>query len=102
MAAPREQDDRAPRTAGRQRARRALLGLIGLLYLVSVPWYRASGGELRLVAGLPDWVALAIACYVAVAVLNSLAWSLTDIDDRGPLPDTLEGGEGAPRSRTGP
>jgi hypothetical protein len=32
--------------------------------------------------GLPDWVAVALLCYAAVAVLNSLAWLLTDVPDR--------------------
>lgn len=65
----------------RSRVRTALLGLIGLLYVVSIPWYRETGAPLRLVAGLPDWVAVALGCYVAVAVLNTAAWLLTDIPD---------------------
>ena len=31
--------------------------------------------------GLPDWVALALLCYVAVAVLNSIAWRMTEVVD---------------------
>jgi len=56
------------------------------LYVLSIPWYReagalpaggAAGGWL----GLPDWVGVALACYVAIAVLNSLAWALTEVSD---------------------
>ena len=39
------------------------------------------------VLGLPDWVAVAIGCYAAVAVLNSIAWLLTDVPER--LPDDI-------------
>ena len=31
--------------------------------------------------GLPDWVAVALACYVAAAFLNAGAWLLTDLRD---------------------
>ena len=56
--------------------RRALLVLIGLLYLVSVPWYRDGGSLPGMLLGLPDWVAVAIGCYAAAAVLNAVAWLL--------------------------
>lgn len=65
----------------RGRLRRVLLALIGLLYLASVPWYRATDAPLRIVFGLPDWVAVAIGCYVAVAFLNAIVWLLTTIPD---------------------
>ncbi|MCZ6781939.1 MAG: hypothetical protein O7G30_01385 [Proteobacteria bacterium] len=61
--------------------RRALLLGIGLLYLLSVPWYRSADSPVEIVFGLPDWVAVAIACYVGVAVLNALAWLRTEIPD---------------------
>jgi hypothetical protein len=61
--------------------RPALLVLIGLLYLVSIPWYRESGASTPLWLGLPEWVTVAVACYAAVAVLNALAWLLTDIPE---------------------
>ncbi len=80
---------RAPR-----RLRTVLLGAIGFLYVVSVPWYRSDDQDLRILLGLPDWVAVAVLCYAAVAVLNSLAWRLTDVDDRSPLPDVLSSAEG--------
>ena len=54
---------------------------IGVLYLASVPWYRDSDAAPRLLFGLPDWVAVALACYVGVAVLNSAAWLLADMSD---------------------
>ncbi len=61
--------------------RRVCLGLIVLLYVVSVPWYRDGDAPLRLWLGLPDWVALALLCYVAVAVLNAVAWLATAIPE---------------------
>jgi hypothetical protein len=78
---------------GRSRLRRAALFGIALLYLVSVPWYRSEGGELRLLWGLPDWVAVALFCYVGVAVLNALAWSLTDVVDPPAADDPNPGPE---------
>ncbi|MEE8581431.1 MAG: hypothetical protein V3T33_07565 [Myxococcota bacterium] len=83
----------AAREAGgalRRRLRRVLLALIGGLYLLSVPWYRATGSEVSLRFGLPDWVSVALGCYLAVAVLNALAWLLTDIPDEPP-PDPESG-----------
>ncbi len=58
-----------------------LLIAIGVLYVISVPWYRDTGAEVTLVFGLPDWVAWALACYVLVAVLNAIAWLLTDMGE---------------------
>lgn len=57
------------------------LGLVGLLYVVSVPWYRDTDAPLRVWLGLPDWVAVALLCYVGVAIANALAWSWTDVFD---------------------
>jgi len=65
----------------RASVRRWLLVAIGLLYALSIPWYRRGGEAPDLVFGVPDWVAVATACYVAVAVLNALAWQLTDIPE---------------------
>ncbi len=64
-----------------QALRRGLLLAIGLLYLISIPWYRTTGAEPVLVFGLPDWVAVALACYVGVALLNTVAWLLADVSD---------------------
>ena len=61
--------------------RRALLAAIGVLFVVSIPWYRRGGEAAELWLGLPDWVSLAILCYVGIAALNSVAWLLTDIPD---------------------
>jgi len=55
--------------------------LIALLYVASVPWYRTGGDTPDLLFGLPDWVAIALGCYVAVAVLNAAAWLLTEVSD---------------------
>ena len=65
----------------RARLRSALLIAIGALYLVSVPWYRETGSPVTLVWGRPDWVALALACYLGVAVLNGVAWLLTEMPE---------------------
>jgi hypothetical protein len=66
---------------GRLWLRRGVLALIGLLYVVSVPWYRETGSPVDIVFGLPDWVAVALACYVGVAILNGVAWLLTEVRD---------------------
>jgi len=60
--------------------RRVLLAAIGVLFVISIPWYR-GGVEPSIWFGLPDWVVVALACYVAVAVLNSIAWLLTEVSD---------------------
>ena len=70
----------------RARLRSFLLIAIGALYLLSVPWYRETGSAVTFVWGLPDWVAWALGCYVAVAVLNSAAWLLTDMPEVGSTP----------------
>ncbi len=63
--------------------RRLLLAGIAVLYVIAVPWYRTSGEIPGTIGGLPDWVALALGCYVLVAVLNCVAWLLTDLRDPG-------------------
>ena len=65
-----------------RRLRAALLAAVVALYVVSIPWYRDAGAKTSVWLGLPDWVAVALLCYAAVAVLNSLAWLLTDVPDR--------------------
>lgn len=74
-----------------RRLRAALLGLIALLYVASIPWYRTPGEAPSLVFGLPDWVAVALGCYAMVAVLNAVAWLITEVPDREP-----KGGGGDP------
>ncbi len=71
----------------RRRLRLGLLVAIGLLYAVSIPWYRSAGATPTLVLGLPDWVTVSLLCYVAVAVLNALAWLVTDVPDVPPDDD---------------
>ena len=66
------------------RLRSALLLAIALLYVLSIPWYRTPGSAPSLILGLPDWVAVALGCYIAVALLNSVAWLLTDVPDADP------------------
>ncbi len=61
--------------------RRICLALIGVLYVVSVPWYRESGEAPAIWLGLPDWVVVAVLCYAGVAVLNAFAWMATDVPD---------------------
>lgn len=75
--------DRSPRRA----LRRLLLALIGVAYVVSIPWYRQAGSEPRLWLGLPDWVLVALACYLVAAVLNAAAWLVTDVPDAPPDED---------------
>jgi len=88
-------------TGGKARLRTALLVVIGLLYVVSIPWYRESGAEPAIVFGFPDWVAVSIGCYVAIAILNSIAWFLTEVSDPDPNepPESPEpGGAREPRA----
>jgi hypothetical protein len=61
--------------------RRICLIVIALLYVASVPWYRVPGAEPTLWLGLPDWVAVAVLCYVGVAIFNSVAWLSTDVPE---------------------
>ncbi len=56
-----------------------LLVLIAMLYVASVPWYRDLDAPLQIVFGLPDWVAVAVACYVTAACLNAVAWLLSEV-----------------------
>lgn len=65
----------------RARVRAGLFLLIGTLFIVSVPWYRDTGAPVEIVWGLPDWVALALGCYVVIAVLNAIVWLITEVPD---------------------
>jgi hypothetical protein len=55
--------------------------VIALLYIASIPWYRDTDAPLRLWFGLPDWVAVALLCYVGVAIVNAFAWLWTEVPD---------------------
>ncbi len=68
--------------------RRVLLALIGVLYVVSIPWYRQAESEPRLWLGLPDWVTVALGCYLLAAILNAVAWLVTDVPDPPPDEET--------------
>ncbi len=70
----------------RARVRAVLLVTIVALFAVSIPWYREAGDLPETVLGLPDWVAVALGCYVAIALLNCVAWLLTDVPDPGENP----------------
>jgi hypothetical protein len=61
--------------------RRACFIAIAILYAASIPWYRTGGVAPIVVFGLPDWVAVALGCYLLAAILNAVAWSLTVVDD---------------------
>lgn len=68
-----------------------MLAVIGVLFAVSIPWYRRGGEEAGLWLGLPDWVSVAVLCYVGIAALNSAAWLLTEIpDDIGDADDARD------------
>jgi negative regulator of sigma E activity len=68
-------------------ARRALLTLIAVLYAISIPWYRDSDATPEIWLGLPDWVTVAVICYVAAAVCNAVAWLLADVRDDSEAPE---------------
>lgn len=73
-----------PATVGEKsrRIRNLCLSVIALLYVGSVPWYREAGEAPGMWLGLPDWVAVSVLCYVAVAILNAVAWLSTEIPDQ--------------------
>ena len=48
--------------------------VIVVLYALSIPWYRTPGAVPHVIFGLPDWVVVAVGCYLAVAVLTALTW----------------------------
>lgn len=75
-----------------QRVRRTLIAIVLLLYLISVPWYREAGEAPALWLGLPDWVAVALLCYIGVAILNAVAWLLTEVPDQEPPSGPTMGG----------
>jgi hypothetical protein len=81
---------------GRRRLRGALFALIALLYVLSVPWYRQTGAEVGMLFGLPDWVAVALGCYLAAAFCNALAWLLADVPDDLPPGPSFRPRRGAP------
>ena len=85
-----------------RRQRRAVhfvcMVLIVLLYIVSVPWYREADAPLRIWLGLPDWVAVALLCYVGVAIVNAVAWVVTEVPDTFDHSEESEESEGSKAS----
>lgn len=75
-----------------RRLRRVLISIIALLFLLSIPWYREAGEAPEIWLGLPDWVAVALGCYLGAALLNAVAWLLTEVPDRDPDSDPPRGG----------
>jgi hypothetical protein len=75
-----------------RRVRLVLIAIVVLLYVVSVPWYREAGAAPAIWFGLPDWVAVALACYLAAAVLNAISWLITDLPEEAPPDEPTEGG----------
>jgi hypothetical protein len=71
------------RRARARRFRTLLLCGIGLLFVISIPWYRGAAPPQQLL-GLPDWVTVALLCYALAAVLNAVAWLLTEIPGEPP------------------
>ena len=67
--------------SARRGLRFALLGLVVLLFALSIPWYRDPGEASGLWLGLPEWVTVALLCYVGAALANAAAWLLADFDD---------------------
>ena len=65
----------------RRLLRRSLLVAIGVLYVVSIPWYRAPDPRSATWLGMPEWATVAVLCYVMIALCNALAWLLTDVPD---------------------
>jgi hypothetical protein len=65
----------------KRRLRAALLVAVGCCFVASIPWYRPGGEDAAIWLGLPDWVTVALLCYVAAAVLNAAAWWLTEIPE---------------------
>ena len=66
----------------RKRIRVVLLVGVGLLYVVSIPWYRTGGAEPAMWAGLPEWVAVALFSYGTAAIAIAIVWLLTDVPER--------------------
>ena len=62
----------------------------GPVRLSVLPFKGAADAPVTLVLGLPNWVAVAIVCYVAVALLNAAAWLLADVRDEKPPPEAGE------------
>ena len=71
----------------RRRIHVTCMVIIALLYVISVPWYRDVDQPLKIWFGLPDWVAVALFCYVGVAIVNGVAWSVAEVSDESDDPE---------------
>ncbi len=93
MRQEKRSDERCPGTAPkglwRRKLRRLLLVSVLALYAISIPWYRRGGEVPEIVLGVPDWFALALGCYAGVALLNAVAWLITDIEE--PVAEEIDG-----------
>ncbi|WP_252178241.1 hypothetical protein [Endozoicomonas sp. 4G] len=58
--------------------RTALQLLMFSLLILSVPWYRTPGATPKIYLGMPDWVVLALSCYILVIFINLLLWVSRD------------------------
>ena len=77
-----------------------------VLFAASVPWYLPAGGPLRIWLGLPHWVVISLAAYLAVAMFTAWVvasyWSVPADPARGgaessaAAPGSAESNEAAP------
>ncbi|MCY4658833.1 MAG: hypothetical protein OXF93_03340 [Acidobacteria bacterium] len=67
-----------------------------VLFAASVPWYLPAGGPLRIWLGLPHWVVISLAAYLAVAMFTAWVvaryWSVP----ADPVPGGAESSAAAP------
>ena len=67
-----------------------------VLFAASVPWYLPAGGPLRIWLGLPHWVVISLAAYLAVAMFTAWVvasyWSVP----ADPVPGGATSNEAAP------
>ncbi len=57
--------------------------LMLILLIMSVPWYRSDEQMSNTLFGFPEWVMVAIACYLAVTLINIGIWlSNASISDK--------------------
>lgn len=80
------------------RSRPWIWGVYVLLFAASVPWYLPAGSPPRIWLGLPHWVVISLAAYLAVAVFTAWVvaryWSAPAGDDAQEA-DDAEDAEGA-------
>ncbi len=57
---------------------------IAVLLVIAFPWYREADRPPVFWWGLPDWLVVAVCCFVGIAILNAYAWWRADWDDTTP------------------